>query len=322
MDVPKYIAEKPIPAAESQAAAEAAGSQEREPLFGNSAGGGLTALAVAAGVFNVLAIPILRGASRDPGAGLFFGPIVVGVLLGEIGGMTLWLVWGDGAFLRRLAMHWGVGLLLLGSFFLGLAGAMAGDGPQPEFWWHVVATVLCVVPAVSLAAQLPLWPLRTHLGWSVERVSGSPAAKKPVGLSISDILCGTAVVAVSLGLVRAGPDARGEFSQFHFAQIGMILAVLFVASIICLVPATLFALRTKEGRVGAGLLAVYALLPVFSLIVVSLIVGGRVPPGEGFFAVFFGSMVFAATVASPLWVLRACGYRLVWPRDRRGASPR
>jgi hypothetical protein len=318
MDLPKGSAET-ISAEEPRGALKGAGSQAGESVDGEWAGAGLVALALAAGVFNCLAMPILRGASGDSGSGLFFGPIVVGVLLGQFGAMALWLVWGEGPFLRRLALHWVVGLLLLCGFFLGLVVAMFDAGPMSESWWRDFAMLLCVVPAFSLAAQLPLWPLRTDFGWSVERVGGNTAVKKPVGLSISDILCGTAVVAVSLGLVRAGPNASGEFSVY-FAEIGMTLAVIFVASLICLVPATLFALRIKEDLVGIGLFAGYALLPVISLLVVSLSVGGSALPVEVFFAVFFGSIIFAAMVASPLWVLRACGYRLVWPRDRRGGK--
>jgi hypothetical protein len=270
------------------------------------------ALVAAAGVFNVLAVPIVHAATRNPGAALLFGPIVVGVLAGEFGAMALWFVWSAGPFLRRLAMHWGVGLLLLGSFLVGLA-AVIETRPLTEEMWRGAATVLCAVPAVSLGAQLPLWPLRTHLGWSVERLGPDLVARQPVALSISDILCGTAVVAVSLGLIRVAPEGNTGF----FMSIGVALVAVIAASMICLIPATVFVLRFKEGSLGVGLLAGFSLLPAFSLLMVGFVVGGRRPPGEAIFAILFGSLVFAATVAAPLWVMRACGYRLVWARDRR-----
>jgi len=313
MDLPKFSAVQPVQEAESQAEVKVSGSQASESVFGESARGGLVALAVAAGVFNVLAVPILRGVTGDRGAALLFGPIVVGVLAGEFGAMALWFVWGEGPFLRRLAMHWGVGLLLLCGFMVGLAAVMFEEGPMWEFWWRETATVLCAVPALSLGAQLPLWPLRTHLGWSVERVGADLMARPPVALSISDILCGTAVVAVSLGLIRAAPEAKMEY----FVSIGVALAFIFVASVICLVPATLFVLRSKEWPLGVGLLAGYSVLPTFCLVIFGSVMRGRGMQGEAILAMILGSFVFAATVAAPLWVMRAGGYRLVWPRDRR-----
>src|SRR4051794_6490146 len=59
-----------------------------------------------AAVFDLLALPILAS-NHDPEMRLI-APIVVGILIGQIGAGASWLVWSDGRFSRRLAIHWSV----------------------------------------------------------------------------------------------------------------------------------------------------------------------------------------------------------------------
>jgi len=61
----------------------------------------------------------------------------------------------------------------------------------------------------------------------------------------------------------------------------------------------------------------YSFLTAILLMALASAFSGRGPPGEVFLALLLGSCAFTATTAAPLFVWRACGYRLVWPRDRR-----
>jgi hypothetical protein len=244
---------------------------------------------------------------------LLVAPIVMGILPGEVGALAGWLVWGQGPFLRRLAVHWSIGLALLGCLLIGILAATA-DMPVNNGVVQEALVPLCLLPIMSLAVQLPMWPLRTHFGWRVEQISPDADAAKPIPLSILDILCGTAVVALSLGLVRA-THLQGFFP--FWIQVAVGLLIIFGASLIFLLPAMIFILRWKEAGTGVGLFAAYIFLGVLGVIAVPSAVAQSPPPGEAFIAMLTGFFAFAATLAAPLFVLRASGYRLTWPRDRQ-----
>jgi hypothetical protein len=165
----------------------------------------------------------------------------------------------------------------------------------------------------SLAAQLPLWPLRTHLGWRVERSSALTTTEPPKSLSIGDILVGTSVTAVTLTLVRLVPNG----SPSLWAVAAIMAAVVCGISVIAAFPALLLTLRMRELPAGIALLALYALIVGFVLIAVFATAPGGGPPGEFVLGMFIAIYAFAATVISPLLVLRSHGYRLSWPSDRK-----
>jgi hypothetical protein len=283
-----------------------------------SARAGLIGLAIAAGVFNLLAFPLVRASAMDRGAILFLGPLMFGVLSGELAAMAQWLVWGEGTFLRRLAVHWAVGMALLGCLLLGGLAAMADTATVNSEMLREAAIPLSLIPSFSLATQLPLWPLRTHLGWAVESTDRHARLRRLSPLSILDILSGTAVVALSLGLVRAAPFPDREFIS-PWIEIVIGLLIVAVLSLVTVLPAVLFILRFKEGGLGCAVFAGYILMAVIVLFAISATVfgGGAFIDGDAVFAALLAASSFAATLAAPLLVMRAAGYRLVWPRDRR-----
>src|SRR5689334_4629634 len=124
-------------------------------------------LVIAAAVFNFLAPAIIEVVERQfapssgPGSAevmLFLMPAMIGVLCGELGALAYWLVWGEGPFLKRLAAHWAAALAL-GSTLLCGFGRWKGDvwGDWASMAVDMIAEA-CILPAVSLAVQLPLWP--------------------------------------------------------------------------------------------------------------------------------------------------------------------
>ena len=128
-------------------------------------------------LFNFMILPIVRGveSGRNEAAMIFFVATAVGVYAGELALLTLGLVFGPGAFLPRLAVHWVVALGLYVAWALGFAAAIASEsvpaGGIPMVW----RIALCGLPLVSLAAQLPLWPLRIYFGWRIEQADKSGA---------------------------------------------------------------------------------------------------------------------------------------------------
>lgn len=316
MDVPEFISER-------QRSSETAVEPLKTTGEPFSVRQGMVGLAIAAAVFNALTPPVIRmleATSRgELGLFLLFMPVFVGVLCGEVGAMACWLVWAPGTFLRRLAVHWGLalgmGLCLFGGVLLASADIRI-DWQQLQATLDDVASVGGVLPAVSLAVQIPLWPFRTHLGWRVAR--DDAAAGSNQSLSILDIMVGTAIVAVSLGLIRFVSGSRlNGFQNYMMLQMMVSGLGLALVSFVMLIPAMMLVLRTRHFGAGVGIYFGAVLLSFGGLIGVPSIIYGPPAPAEGMFAVWWGSLVFAASVAAPLFVWRAYGYRLVWARDRQ-----
>jgi hypothetical protein len=290
--------------------------REKEDILRQSPAATLAGLCFAAGLFNIVVIPASR-AVGESAVGLWWMSMSVGIVAGQVGAMALWLVWGEGTFLQRLGIHWGVFGLLLLCFLVGTAIALA-DVNNPRDFWRDSAPGLCLLPLVSLAAQLPVWPLRTHFGWRVEYqyADGSvPSARK--SLSIGDILLGTFVTALTLTLVRIAAAQGPLLWTIALTTSASVLVV----SLLVAIPALLLTLRMKELVAGILFLVLYGLVAGFIWIAIMAGTWGRGPPAEVALAMFIALFAFAAATISPLVVLRLHGYRLVWPRDRFCAAP-
>jgi hypothetical protein len=275
-------------------------------------------LAVAAFVFNVAGPPLMRLAREDQGAYddlmLLLAPPIIGVVLGEIGAMACWLVWWEGPFLKRLAMHWLIAAALAISLAVGMVIFLV-ELFNDSGWKLIVSEMFgvpaCVLPVVSLGVQLPLWPHRIYFGWRVVLKQSAEVATGSPPLSILDTLAGTGVVAVSLALIRAMPMPHSEIVWIQMAGSALFSSI---ASFLLLVPAMFFVLRMSVPIFGIGLCFGY-MLTLTVLVMLSML--GRAPAPEAVFAILWGSFAFMATLAAPLFVWRACGYRLVSAKDRR-----
>jgi len=281
-----------------------------------SLAGGFSALVVGAGVINLLAMPLMRASDAPDRAGAVLAAIVAGVILGEVGVLTLWLVWGPGSFLRRLVVHWLAGLGLFLALAIGFVIASAG-GPPAEAIFEVLGTALCSLPLISLAAQLPLWPLRTYFGWRIEPAISDQPDDVPQPLAIRDLLLATVVTAVSLACLRLTPRDAGQPDQMFWLE--WCVGVLSIAGIstASLIPILVFTLRSYDTTAAITWLGGYIVLAVFIVVAALAASFGRMLPAEVYF-------VFAMTVSScvgalaiPLLMVRARGYRLTFPPGRR-----
>ena len=283
----------------------------------NSFLGGFGPLVLGAGVLNFLTLPLMRASAGDA-VGAMLGAVTSGVIFSEGGILTLWLVWGPGDLIRRLVMHWFVACGLFLAWGTGFLVAVA-DGPGGGFVAEVLGTAVCSLPLISLAAQLPLWPLRTHFGWRVERPAHAGDDHRSQALSIRDLLLGTVVTAVTLGCARLTP-LRLEAATVFWLRWSIIALAITVISAVSLIPALLFLLRSKERTTAVGSLCVYAglaALVVFAFVAAST--GGRSIPVEAFLVMGLAICSYIGGLAIPLLMVRGRGYRLTFPRDRRKA---
>ena len=276
-------------------------------------------LVAAAALFNFLILPFARvvGEARNEAAAIFLIATALGVFATEVGIATLWLVWGPGTFLWRLAMHWAAAFALFIAWAIGFAIAFGDGGPPggiPQVW----GIVLCGLLLVSLSAQAVLWPLRIYFGWRIERPPQAPAAQP---LAIRDFLAGTLVTSVTLAALRLLPQQISRDPDFWIVW-GITALSSAGISAVSLLPAAVFLLRIREMAAAAGAWFTYAGAAWIATLLVVSSLAGSAPPGEAVLAtlVVFGS--FAAAMATPLLIARGRGYRLVFPGDlRQRATP-
>lgn len=285
--------------------------------FANNPSRPLFELFLVAALFNLLALPALR--ALDGGTlAHFWAAVLAGALAGEVGALALWLVWGEGSFLRRLATHCCIGSVLWMCFLAGFAIATTDVNSPPEFRRDMVLG-FCLLPLASLSAQAPMWPLRVYLGWRVERCRSPFERPQTQALSIGDILLATTVCAVTLSLVRMFPLPEGA-SPWSVAA--LLTWVVFSASFLTAIPILLLTMRSADhrfaviGLIGYMLLVVVVLLVSLVLLVVIGAISVGIVPGETVLGCLVAFSSFTITVAAPLFVWRTHGYRLTLPRDR------
>ena len=130
---------------------------------------GLLALLLC-GLMNAVAVPIAENMSGPPeGVELIVLAVGVGILGGQIGGLSAVLVWGRGPFLVRWLLLWLVGMACFGCWWLGLLMT----SPREDWFLDirfdpVVRAIVASLPLISLAVQLPQWLACFYFGWRIE----------------------------------------------------------------------------------------------------------------------------------------------------------
>ena len=282
--------------------------------------GGFGWLVAIAGLFNFVSFPLVRGAANEEG-GWVFVAVTVGALAAEVALATIWLVWGPGSFLRRLVVHWSVGFGLYFAWAFGFALAFSSEmaaGEVPKAW----GTVLCSLPIVSLAAQLPLWPLRTHFGWRIELPPRDAPLEPAQSLSIRDIILGTVVTSVSLAALRLMPQwNQGGMDAGYWTAWAIAVACIAGASALVLLPAVFLVFRISDLSAATGALCGYGVAAWLATILIASAFAGS-PPAEAVFAIAFCYASFTATLAMPLLIARSrgCELTLARERERRGTD--
>jgi hypothetical protein len=102
------------------------------------------------------------------------------------------------------------------------------------------------------------------------------------------------------------------FWEDEFVALVMAAVWLSITGLVVLLPAVIFILRVSVAKVGIGFYLVGVVLSLCSFFLIANFIDGSWPSTVMIVVMVWGSLVFAATVAAPLFVWRACGYRLVW----------
>jgi hypothetical protein len=247
--------------------------------------------------------------------------------------LSLLFAWSEGRFWVRLLVYW--------SCVIGIAGCVSGGiwfctplaswldsrhssadpyihdtqiGTTNE-WWGVAA-----IPLLLLFFQFPFWIIRGLLGWRLhqppivtETISGSGPRES---LSIGDLLTGTAIVAVCLGLLRLGPvqNKTGDGTSGREFLVELAISAVLIWLTLSATAVPLAALFLREFRRSTAWLAAL-LVSAFCTLVVYAAVWQSTTPADRWQALFdclFGVLTHILAYCGCLTLLRRRGWRLVW----------
>jgi hypothetical protein len=246
-----------------------------------------------------LAVAPLMDVFRTRSLGLIFPITCLGIMFAEGFVLAAWLVFGAGSFFKRLWIHWaGVAWLALA----WLLGAILDDGLSGDVR-DALENVPFVLPLLSVAIQLPLWVARYYFGWRLVDGCGDQAPEKPLG--IRDLLVATAIVAVSLALIRLPEDWSGDDAWVAW---GILVPALAGISLVSVLPVAVWMLHVRNLAIGLICIPVQTTIAiVVTLIVVAMM--ERIVLDE---ALAIAAMVtsFAAALTATALAVRAAGYRL------------
>jgi hypothetical protein len=299
-------------------------------LYGRAAAIGLAIILVGFGLANLSCTFVFESIPQPSVLSILVVGVMFGLVPAQAGLLTLWLVWAPFPFWLRHLLHWNAagGLMLAG--MVGAEVAMepsAGDGR----WFTDMLIAVFILPAISLACQLPHWPLRIYAGWRVARpvpiaAGDSPPRREPLG--IGHMLAGTLVVAVSIAGLRAAltldQQRTGQSMESNFWIVWCwMVAILSLASTLSLLPALILMLRPKSTGQACLLWLAYVLVPCCGLAIACYLATASNDPlglaGPLTGAIATACVTFATALGFPLLVVRLAGWRLVFPGDRRAA---
>jgi hypothetical protein len=303
-------------------------TSREQSLSGRAAAISLAVILVGFGLANLSWTFVIESIPQPNVLSLFVVAVMGGFVTAQVGLLTLWLVWAPVPFWLRQLLHWNVagGLFLAGVVGAAVAAPYSADQGR---WFTDVLIATCILPAISLACQLPHWPLRIYAGWRVARparvaADESPPRRQPLG--IGHMLAGTLVAAVSIAGLRTAmtldQQRTGQSIESTFWIVWCwMVAILSLASALTLVPALVLMLRPKSAWQASLLWLAYVLVPCSGLSLVGFLLSNSNDPFNiagpltGAFAT--ACVSFATALGFPLLLVRLAGWRLVFAGDWR-----
>jgi hypothetical protein len=207
-----------------------------------------------------------------------------GLIAGQVALVHIGLVFGAEVFWKRFLIAWSCLLAALGMWFLGLTSTLRGNTYYDDRLVENLLRVVCSLPLISLAMQLPLWLARVTLGWKFKRKSVANAVSPPVDgntqLTIRGLLVATAFIAVSLGVARFAPQPErdGAMRLDFWVGIGLFGGAAAIAATFCIVPVFAIFAQRRSLAVGWCQTLIYALLAEFMVVMIAHLGGfsGRI----------------------------------------------
>lgn len=233
-----------------------------------------------------------------------------GIMAGEFVFFAIVLVWWRGGIVARLLVHWLFALALYCLWTLGFTLYCSLRHRSSQSILDDAWMVLAGIPVVCLAIQAPLWCLRIYGGWRLEDRTGEPVTTSTAQLSIRDVLVGTAVVAVSLAMLRVMFDTPAAFGPGFWIRWAIGCLALSLVSVLTVAPLMRLILVLHDWRLAAlGSFGYWLCIAALGFAVIWYLnpTGGWRSPTLAFVLM---TLTGFATVSLPLWLVRATGNRL------------
>jgi len=247
--------------------------------------------------------------------------------------LSLLLAWSAGRLWGRLLVYWslvvGLGACVVTGIWFSthlnywLQGRQSPGSPfnhDTEFSSTTDWSRVAAIPLLLLAVQFPFWMSRALLGWRLQRVQvaddAGPAVVQRESLSIADLLTGTAVVAVCLGLLRLGllVDLAVTEMSNRKVLVELSISAVVIALALYATAVPLAALFLRDFRRNVAWAAALLMVVVCTLVVDFAIGSGptSLDRWQGLFDCAFGALILILAYCGGLTVLYRCGWRLVW----------
>jgi len=278
---------------------ESAPRRRRFPIVG---------FAIGFSICNVVT-PLLMEATEQPTrvtvciVGPFFGAVIASQCL-----LTVWAVFGPLSILVRLFLALLLAELLLASIIVGVAVV---DLPIDMFFEMVAG--FCFLPAVFLAAQLPLWGVKLATGGRIVRVDASGGESSTEGrqFGLRHVMGATVVVAVALSLAECGASLLDSSLDAVWIPAAIVCGCCVLWNTFAALPCLWAAMVARRKVVAALMIGVYAAMMTMLLVGAFEFVPGGAMPGETVLMFFVFHFVLAAVILGTLHVARLCGYTFI-----------
>ena len=252
-------------------------------------------------------VPLI-GDVRPGDAGIFLLHVCSGVICAGAGLVAIGGAIGPGPFLQRIAVSFGLAVLLFAVWSFGWA--VSNDHISDNEKRGLLVALLCL-PIVYVSIQIPLWIVRFAFSWRCEFVGDAAAESELPPLTIRKLMIGTALVALVLAGARAAVSVAPEPASEFWLVLAVTCASTAGVSLISTLPIVWSTLRPLRLVWWISGLAVYVAIAVcVTLVVISILEGGRLSFWEVFgFATTILS--FAGMMAATLLSVRLLGFRLL-----------
>ncbi|WP_425613913.1 hypothetical protein NA78x_003758 [Anatilimnocola sp. NA78] len=289
---------------------------EPRKWYQRSLGHSMGLLLVPAGLVNLTLVILAneRGSGQDSGIGQ---GLAVGLVLTQACLISVGIALDSQSFWRRLLIYWSYLFGLLACWSAGYALWLLGDASRDttENWNQLrkdSGLLMCLVPLVSIAMQVPLWIARALFGWRIvlhrQGVSSNHAAQDE-RLALSHFFIGTAIVAIALAGWRAvgsfTPVTPQQLVRAHLILCGFAL----VTSVLAAVPFSRLALGPLKTDSAFLILGGYSIASTIALTSFLSSTSGDVDV-SGACLCLFG--FFSASLLVSMIILRNCGWRMIW----------
>ncbi|MBC8868870.1 MAG: hypothetical protein H8E44_05605 [Planctomycetes bacterium] len=260
---------------------------------------------------NCLIFPLMLVADANQILGTFFVAAWYSAIGAQMALHAIWCVFVPLHWIKRFLVGATSGLVLYGA----LAGAFAlffyhlgfmGD----EDWLIFIIGLLCL-PLLLLAAQAPLWIMRTWFRWRITHLGDDPSTSFQ-SLRIRDLMIATAVIAMALTAAQISQSIGASSGNNNIVGIAVAALIIMVTSGILVLPVVVATLHARRLLMALALVFSVDVAIVVACVTLMVILTDTPANWETYVAIPTITGGFFVNFTTPMLIARKLGYRLQW----------